>query len=64
MNLGLIMNIGNIVLLDKGVNSDIGNKSFADKKRIINEKSQLISTKEVFELVEKWKEEEIYADRG
>ena len=52
----LVKNIGNLVLLDKGINSDIGNKTFEEKKEIILSQSQLISTKEVF-TSEKWTEQ-------
>lgn len=54
-----IKNIGNLVLLDKSLNSDIGNKDFDKKKKIIESKSTLITTKEVFESNIEWKEENI-----
>ena len=54
-----IQNIGNLVLLDKGINSAIGNKSYEEKKEIILEKSTLLTTKEVFEKYEKWDRETI-----
>ncbi len=43
-----IMRIGNLVLLDSGLNSSIGNDSYSNKKKVIDAKSTLISTKEVF----------------
>ncbi len=54
-----IQNIGNLVLLDRDINSSIGNKSYSDKKSIIMKKSTLITTKEVFEKHENWTKEEI-----
>ena len=52
----LVKNIGNLVLLDKGINSDIGNKTYEEKRGIILSQSQLISTKEVF-TSEEWTEQ-------
>ena len=54
-----IQNIGNLVLLDKDINSDIGNKKFEEKKKIILEESTLLTTKEVFEKYSNWDEESI-----
>ncbi|MFA7091427.1 MAG: DUF262 domain-containing HNH endonuclease family protein [Arcobacteraceae bacterium] len=54
-----IQNIGNLVLLDKNINSEIGNKSYSDKKSIIINKSTLLTTKEVFENFEQWNIENI-----
>lgn len=54
-----IQNIGNLVLLDKNINSEIGNKSYTDKKSIIINKSTLLTTKEVFETFEQWNVENI-----
>ena len=50
--------IGNLVLLDRGLNSLIGNDSYQHKRNLINERSSLISTKEIF-LREDWNEEAI-----
>ena len=55
----LIKNIGNLVFLDSGLNSLIGNKNYEKKKEIIIEKSTLISTKEVFNKNEVWSEASI-----
>jgi len=54
-----IQNIGNLVLLDKGINSKIGNKKYGEKKKIILEESTLLTTKEVFEEYSKWNKENI-----
>jgi len=54
-----IQDIGNLVLLDKGINSKIGNKNYNEKKRIILEESTLITTKEVFEKYNKWNKDNI-----
>jgi hypothetical protein len=54
-----IQNIGNLVLLDKGINSYIGNKEYSEKKKIILEKSTLITTKEVFQNNPNWSAGEI-----
>ena len=56
-------NIGNLVLLDASINSDIGNKNFEDKKRIILSKSSIVTTKKVFEDSEEWNEEKIIKRR-
>ena len=53
-----LMHIGNLVLLDSGLNSDIGNKQYAQKKKYILNKSKIITTKKVFEN-EKWEEQDI-----
>ncbi|MDD3286608.1 MAG: DUF262 domain-containing protein [Bacteroidia bacterium] len=58
-NSSLIKNIGNLVLLDSGLNSEIGNKVFSKKKVIIENRSQLITTKEVFEKHKQWSDDEI-----
>jgi len=54
-----IQNIGNLVLLDKGINSEIGNKNYENKKKIILEKSTLLTTKVVFEKNDIWNKENI-----
>lgn len=59
IELKYIQSIGNLVLLDKGINSGIGDKSYVDKKSVILSKSTLITTKEVFENNEQWTIEEI-----
>lgn len=58
-NSSLIKNIGNLVLLDSGLNSNIGNKIFSKKKTIIEKESKLITTKEVFDNFQSWSDEEI-----
>jgi uncharacterized protein with ParB-like and HNH nuclease domain len=58
-----IKNIGNLVLLDKNINSKIGNKSFDDKKTIILAESTLITTKEVFKNNSFWNKEKILERR-
>jgi hypothetical protein len=58
-----IKNIGNLVLLDKSINSEIGNKNFNEKKSIILSKSTLITTKEVFENYTYWDKETIIERR-
>ncbi len=59
INIKYIQDIGNLVLLDKGINSDIGNKPYAEKKKFILEKSTLLTTKEVFEKYSEWNKESI-----
>ncbi len=59
----LSINIGNIVLLDQGLNSKIGNKPFKDKQLIVKEKTTLVTTKDVFEKNKKWGETEIIKRR-
>lgn len=54
-----IQNLGNLVLLDKSINSNIGNKKYSDKQKTILEKSTLITTKEVFENNKNWNIAEI-----
>jgi len=56
---GLFKNIGNIVLLDSSINSEIGNKKFSLKKDIIINKSTLVSTKEVFNNSSLWNDNKI-----
>lgn len=55
----LISNIGNLVLLDSSLNSNIGNDNYSSKKEKVIEKSTLVSTKNVFSKNEKWAEENI-----
>lgn len=59
----LMKNIGNLVLLDDKLNSEIGNKSFEVKKEKILQKTQLISTKELFQNYNKWLDDEILKRR-
>jgi len=59
IELKYIQSIGNLVLLDKNINSEIGDKLYIDKKSVILDKSTLITTKEVFEKNEQWTIEEI-----
>lgn len=59
-----IGNIGNLVLLDAGLNSRIGNTCYQNKKSIILEESKLISTKDVFNGNDKWSEKEIQQRRN
>jgi uncharacterized protein with ParB-like and HNH nuclease domain len=54
-----IKNIGNLVLIDRDINSEVGNKNFRDKKRIILDKSTILSTKDIFENNEEWNESTI-----
>ncbi|MCX7928974.1 MAG: DUF262 domain-containing protein [Patescibacteria group bacterium] len=54
-----IINIGNLVLLDAGLNSKIGNADYKKKKKIILKKSNIISTKEVLENNGDWSEIQI-----
>lgn len=58
-NSELAINIANIVLLDQSINSSIGNKPYLDKKKIVLDKSTLVTTKKVFTDNEKWDEKEI-----
>jgi len=55
----LIKNISNLTLLDRTLNSKIGDKSYQKKKKIILEESNLLDTKELFNLYENWTTEEI-----
>jgi len=58
-NSDLIKNIGNLVLLDQGLNSSIGSKIYALKQQQIVTKSFIVSTKKVFSDHEQWSDEEI-----
>jgi hypothetical protein len=58
----LIQNIGNLVLLDKELNSKIGNKDYLTKQNMILNKSQILSTKNVFEN-QQWGDNEIIKRR-
>lgn len=58
-NKKLIKNIGNLVLLDSGINSKIGNKEFSKKKEIIETESKLVSTKESISNKMHWSDEQI-----
>ncbi len=53
-----LMYIGNLALLDSGLNSEIGNKSYSLKRKTILKKSKIITTKKVFEN-EQWREQDI-----
>ena len=53
-----LMRIGNLALLDSGLNSEIGNKSYSLKKKSILKKSKIVTTKKVFENA-KWEEKDI-----
>lgn len=55
----LIKNISNLTLLDRTLNSEVGDKSYSNKKKIILEKSNLLATKEFFNQYNKWTEEEL-----
>jgi len=59
-----IKNIGNIVILDKDINSKIGNANYQDKKNIILQSSTLITTKEVFENYNEWNKQSIEKRRN
>lgn len=59
-----IINIGNLVLLDAGLNSRIGNKSYQKKKEIIQKESKIISTKEVLNDNDDWTKDEITKRRN
>ena len=61
LNIESVGNIGNLVLLDKNLNSDtrIGNKLFEIKKPIILSESHIITTKNVFNSNNTWNEEKI-----
>jgi len=54
-----IKNIGNLVLLDKDINSKVGNKDYKTKKAIITNDSTLITTKEVFSKYIDWNQDKI-----
>jgi uncharacterized protein with ParB-like and HNH nuclease domain len=51
-----IKNIGNLVLLDAGLNSNVGNLDYNKKKAEVLASSSLISTKEVFTANNTWDE--------
>jgi uncharacterized protein with ParB-like and HNH nuclease domain len=59
-----ITNIGNLVLLDAGLNSKIGNIDYQKKKEIILKESKIISTKEVLNNNNDWSEVEIAQRRN
>ena len=63
INIEYIQNIGNLVLLDKDINSKVGNANYDKKKEIILEKSTLLTTKEVFEKYTNWNKDTINARR-
>lgn len=50
-----VKNIGNLTLLDRGLNSEVGNKKYTEKKKIILEKTNLLDTKEIFTKNDDWK---------
>jgi uncharacterized protein with ParB-like and HNH nuclease domain len=54
-----IKNIGNLVLLDAGINSKIGNKDYSTKREIVLRESTIITTSEVFRGHKKWDAKEI-----
>lgn len=56
-----IFKIGNLVLLDRDVNSKIGSKLYADKKAIVTSDSTLSHTKQVFDTHPSWTELTIQA---
>jgi uncharacterized protein with ParB-like and HNH nuclease domain len=58
-NEGLIPSLGNLVLLDTGLNSFIGNKLYKVKKNKIVKESKIISTQNVFSRNEDWSDSEI-----
>ncbi len=58
-----ITSIGNLVLIDAGLNSKIGNINYQEKKEIIKKESTIISTKEVLENNDNWTEQEIIKRR-
>ena len=59
-----ITNIGNLVLLDAGLNSKIGNIDYQKKKQIILKESKIISTKEILKSNSDWSEAEITKRRN
>lgn len=63
-NVNLVKNIGNLVLLDSGLNSEVGNKEFKLKKDIIVKKSTLISSKRIVEKKSEWGDNEIIERRN
>lgn len=60
----LIKNIGNLVLLENDVNSDIGNKPYKQKKEYVLKHSKMLSAKEVFEKNNEWGDEQIKGRRN
>ena len=54
-----IKNIGNLVLLDAGLNSIIGNKSFEFKKKKIIENSTIYTTRAAIKDKDSWLDREI-----
>ena len=54
-----IKDIGNLVLLDAGINSIVGNKSYPEKKKVILSKSTIITTKETFQESDEWGAQQI-----
>ena len=54
-----ISNIGNLVLLDAGLNSKIGNLTYQEKKNIVIKDSKIISTQKVFTEYNNWSSKEI-----
>ena len=63
-NVNLDQNIGNLILLDSGLNSKIGNKEFSLKKDIIDSESTLISTKLSIKGKTEWYDDEILERRN
>ena len=59
-----ITNIGNLVLLDAGLNSKIGNIDYQKKKEIVIKESKIISTKEILNKNNDWSEVEINQRRN
>ncbi len=59
--LELIGNIGNLVLLDRDLNSDskVGNKSYDEKRKVILKYSTILTTKNVFKENKKWNSNKI-----
>jgi len=55
----LIQNIGNLTLLDSGLNSKIGNKIYTDKQSLIKQHSKILSTKDIFEKYDDWRDDQI-----
>lgn len=62
-NNDLVKNIGNLVLLDAGLNSEVGNKEFKNKKETIVDKSTLISSKNIIKDKTEWSDNEIIERR-
>jgi uncharacterized protein with ParB-like and HNH nuclease domain len=54
-----IVSIGNLILLDAGLNSKIGNIDYQKKKNLILKESTIISTKEILSNNANWTEAEI-----